>query len=58
MMEKAAAPDPILLETVPQSERLPRSQLTAIANQYFAAIEQGNGKSLCSMPTAIASRTA
>jgi hypothetical protein len=44
LMEKAGAPDPILLETVPQSERLPRTQLTAIANQYFEAIEQGNGK--------------
>jgi len=43
MMEKAA-PDPLLLETVPQSERLARTQLTAIANQYFEAIEQGNGK--------------
>jgi hypothetical protein len=44
LMEKAGAPDPILLESVPQSERLPRTQLTAIANQYFEAIEQGNGK--------------
>jgi hypothetical protein len=44
MMEKAGAPDPLLLETVPQPERLPRTQLTAIANQYFEAIEQGNGK--------------
>jgi hypothetical protein len=44
LMEKAGAPDPLLLETVPQSERLPRTQLTAIANQYFEAIEQGNGK--------------
>ena len=44
LMEKAGAPDPILLETVPESDRLPRTQLTAIANQYFEAIEQGNGK--------------
>ena len=44
LMEKAGAPDPILLETVPPSERLSRTQLTAIANQYFEAIEQGNGK--------------
>lgn len=44
LMEKAGAPDPVLLETVPESERLPRTQLTAIANQYFEAIEQGNGK--------------
>ena len=44
MMEKAGAPDPVLLETVPESQRLPRTQLTAIANQYFEAIEQGNGK--------------
>ncbi len=44
MMEKAGAPDPMLLETVPISERLSRTQLTAIANQYFEAIEQGNGK--------------
>jgi hypothetical protein len=44
LMEKAGAPDPVLLETVPESERLPRAQLTAITNQYFEAIEQGNGK--------------
>jgi hypothetical protein len=44
LMEKAGAPDPVLLETVPESERLPRAQLTAIANQYFEAIEQGNGQ--------------
>jgi hypothetical protein len=44
MMEKAGAPDPVLLETVPESERLSRTQLTAIANGYFEAIEQGNGK--------------
>lgn len=44
LMEKAGAPDPILLDTVPPSERLPRTELTAIANQYFEAIEQGNGK--------------
>ena len=44
MMEKAGAPDRVLLETVPESERLSRTQLTAIANQYFEAIEQGNGK--------------
>jgi hypothetical protein len=44
MMEKAGAPDPLLLETVPEAERLSRTQLTAIANQYFEAIEQGNGK--------------
>ncbi len=44
MMEKAGAPDPLLLETVPQSDRLPRAQLTAITNQYFEAIEQGNGQ--------------
>lgn len=44
LMERAAAPDPLLLETVPTSERLSRTRLTAIANQYFEAIEQGNGK--------------
>jgi hypothetical protein len=44
LMEKAGAPDPVLLESVPESERLPRSRLTAITNQYFEAIEQGNGK--------------
>jgi len=44
LMEKAAAPDPLLLETVPASDRLSRTQLTAIANRYFEAIEQGNGK--------------
>jgi hypothetical protein len=44
LMEKAGAPDPLLLETVPEAERLPRTQLTAITNGYFEAIEQGNGK--------------
>src|SRR5580700_10140084 len=44
LMEKAGAPDPLLLETVPRSDRLSRTQLTAIANQYFEAIEQGNGR--------------
>jgi hypothetical protein len=44
LMEKAGAPDPVLLETIQESERLSRAQLTAIANQYFEAIEQGNGK--------------
>ena len=44
LMEKAGTPDPLMLETVPEAQRLPRSQLTAIANQYFEAIEQGNGK--------------
>jgi hypothetical protein len=44
LLEKAGAPDPVLLETVPESERLSRTQLTAITNQYFEAIEQGNGK--------------
>jgi hypothetical protein len=44
MMEKAGAPDPVLLETVPTSDRLSRNQLTAITNGYFEAIEQGNGK--------------
>jgi hypothetical protein len=44
LMEKAGAPDPVLLEKVSESERLSRTQLTAITNQYFEAIEQGNGK--------------
>ena len=42
-LEKAGAPDPILLETVPAGERLPRAALVGIANTYFEAIEQGNG---------------
>lgn len=44
LMEKAGAPDRVLQETVPESERLSRSRLTAITNQYFEAIEQGNGQ--------------
>ena len=44
LMEKAGSPDPVMLATVPEAQRLPRAQLTAIANQYFEAIEQGNGK--------------
>jgi len=42
-LEKAGQPDPILLETVPAGERLPRAALIGIANTYFEAIEQGNG---------------
>ena len=42
-LEKAGAPDPVLLETVPPSERLPRATLIATTNTYFEAIEQGNG---------------
>jgi hypothetical protein len=42
-LEKAGTPDPLLLETVPVSERLPRGMLVALSNTYFEAIEQGNG---------------
>jgi hypothetical protein len=44
LMENAGAPDPILLEAVLASERKPRAELIATTNQYFEAIEQGNGK--------------
>jgi hypothetical protein len=44
LMDNAGTPDPILLETVPAADRKPRSELIAITNQYFEAIEQGNGK--------------
>jgi hypothetical protein len=43
-MDNAGSPDPILLETVPAADRKPRGELIAITNQYFEAIEQGNGK--------------
>jgi hypothetical protein len=42
-MEKAGTPDPVLMETVPPAERLPRAKLIATAKTYFEAIEQGNG---------------
>jgi hypothetical protein len=42
-LEKAGTPDPVLLETVPSAERLPRAALIGISNSYFEAIEQGNG---------------
>jgi|KBSSwiStaDraftv2_1062776.scaffolds.fasta_scaffold44185_2 hypothetical protein len=42
-LEKAGAPDPLLLETVTGAERLPRATLVGLANTYFEAIEQGNG---------------
>jgi len=42
-LEKAGAPDPLLLETVSGAERLPRATLVGLANTYFEAIEQGNG---------------
>ncbi|MEO8097568.1 MAG: hypothetical protein ABI811_07680 [Acidobacteriota bacterium] len=38
------SPDPVLMETVPVSERLARVELIARTNLYFEAIEQGNGK--------------
>jgi hypothetical protein len=44
LMDNAGAPDPIMLETVPAADRKPRGELIAITNQYFEAIEQGNGK--------------
>ena len=44
LMDNAGAPDPILLETVPAADRKPRAELIATTNQYFEAIEQGNGK--------------
>lgn len=43
-LEKAGSPDPLLLETVPPPQRLPRTELIAKANLYFEAIEQGNGQ--------------
>jgi hypothetical protein len=42
-LEKAGAPDPLLLETVAPADRLPRATLVGLANTYFEAIEQGNG---------------
>jgi len=42
-LEKAGAPDALLLEAVPAAERLPRGTLIGLANTYFEAIEQGNG---------------
>jgi hypothetical protein len=42
-LEKAGTPDPLLLESVPAAERLPRGTLVALSNTYFEAIEQGNG---------------
>ena len=44
LMDNAGSPDPILLETVPAADRKPRAELIATTNQYFEAIEQGNGK--------------
>lgn len=43
-LEKAGSPDPLLLETVPPAQRLPRAELIAKSNLYFEAIEQGNGQ--------------
>jgi hypothetical protein len=42
-LEKAGTPDPLLLESVPVAERLPRGTLVSLSNTYFEAIEQGNG---------------
>jgi hypothetical protein len=42
-LEKAGTPDPLLRESVPAPERLPRGVLVSLANTYFEAIEQGNG---------------
>ncbi|HET9272438.1 MAG TPA: hypothetical protein VFO31_29880 [Vicinamibacterales bacterium] len=42
-LEKAGAPDALLLETVAPAERISRGELVALSNTYFEAIEQGNG---------------
>jgi hypothetical protein len=36
--------DPVMLETVPEAQRISRTELVARTNLYFEAIEQGNGK--------------
>ncbi len=41
---EAESPDPVLMETVPEDERLSRTELIAKTNLYFEAIEQGNGE--------------
>ncbi len=40
----ASTPDPIFLQTVPESERVSRASLIATANKYFANLENDTGK--------------
>src|ERR1019366_7046423 len=42
-MANLVTPRPGLLETIPQSERVPRDQMFKAADSYFDAIEQSNG---------------
>ncbi|WP_305096734.1 hypothetical protein [Croceibacterium aestuarii] len=43
-VEKMGSPSPIFLETVPESERMSRADLIAVANQYFEGMQRNDGK--------------
>jgi hypothetical protein len=43
-VEKLGKPNPVFLESVPPSERMPREDLIRTANQYFSGMEKNDGK--------------
>lgn len=43
-IEARGGPDPLFLETVPESERMSRRELIEIANMYFTGMQQNDGK--------------
>ncbi|HTM95345.1 MAG TPA: hypothetical protein VL100_05960 [Croceibacterium sp.] len=43
-VEAMGAPHPIFLQAVPESERMSRADLIAVANQYFEGMQRNDGK--------------
>jgi hypothetical protein len=43
-MEDKGSPEPLWLEPIPEDERMTRNELIEIANAYFAAVENDDGK--------------
>lgn len=43
-VEAMGSPNPIFLAPVPESERMSRADLIAVANQYFTAMQRNDGK--------------
>ena len=43
-VEKMGSPNPIFLQEVPESERMSRADLIAVANQYFTGMQRNDGK--------------
>lgn len=43
-LEKLGHPNPVFLETVPEAERMSRTDLIKTANMYFSGMQQNDGK--------------